>query len=147
MPINRQVRDETESSSTLLRVSAVPRTVCHPNLSYVIVGGLGGFGLELAQWLVDRGARHLILTSRAGVRNGYQDRRIRELRKLGVDVRVSKHNVSNANDALALVNEANSEGVEGIGGLFNLAVVLQDGLTVNQTTEQWKQASQPKVFV
>ncbi len=45
-------------------MEAQPKTRCHPEKSYVIVGGLGGFGLELADWLVSRGARHLVLTSR-----------------------------------------------------------------------------------
>lgn len=43
----------------------------------MILGGLGGFGLELADWLVLRGAKKLILTSRTGIRNGYQASRIR----------------------------------------------------------------------
>jgi fatty acid synthase len=124
---------------------AVHRTICHPRRSYVIVGGLGGFGLELAQWLVDRGARHLVLTSRSGIRDGYQDRRIRDWRKLGVDVKVSTRNVSDPNDALALISEAGSGDVEGVGGIFNLAVVLQDGLTVNQEAAQWIRAAEPKV--
>ena len=63
-----QIRDENESAT--LSLSAIPRTMCHPHKSHVIVGGLGGFGLELAQWLVERGARYLVLTSRVGVRTG-----------------------------------------------------------------------------
>lgn len=31
------------------------RNSCHPDKVYIIVGGLGGFGLELAEWLVSRG--------------------------------------------------------------------------------------------
>lgn len=53
------------------------RYSCNPKGSYVIIGGLGGFGMELANWLVFRGCRKLILTSRVGVSNGYQDMRIR----------------------------------------------------------------------
>jgi len=101
--------------------------------------------LELAQWLVERGARHLVLTSRSGVRNGYQDRRIRELRKLGVEVHVSTRNVGEPNGALALISEAGSGVVEGVGGVFNLAVVLNDGLTANQQTSQWIRVAEPKV--
>ncbi|EFN62488.1 Fatty acid synthase [Camponotus floridanus] len=33
----------------------------------IVIGGLGGFGLELIDWLVLRGARHLVLTSRTGI--------------------------------------------------------------------------------
>lgn len=49
---------------------AIRRTFCPPSRSYIITGGLGGFGLELAQWLTERGARKLVLTSRSGIRNG-----------------------------------------------------------------------------
>jgi fatty acid synthase len=139
-----QVREESQADQ-VVKIPAIHRTICHPRRSYVIVGGLGGFGLELAQWLVDRGARHLVLTSRSGIRDGYQDRRVREWRKLGVDVKVSTRNVSDPNDALALISEAGSGDVDGVGGIFNLAVVLQDGLTVNQEASQWIRAAEPKV--
>jgi len=38
-------------------IRAVRRTLCNPTHAYVLVGGLGGIGLELAQWLVSRGVR------------------------------------------------------------------------------------------
>jgi len=56
-----QVRGDDESAS--LSISAIPRTASHPHKSHVIIGGLGGFGLELAHWLVERGAKYLVLTS------------------------------------------------------------------------------------
>ena len=34
--------------------------------SYLIVGGLGGIGLQVARWMVRHGARHLTMTSRRG---------------------------------------------------------------------------------
>ena len=63
-----QVRGET--SDLIERTEALPKYICNPNKSYLIVGGLGGFGLQLAQWLVSRGAKKLVLTSRSGVTNG-----------------------------------------------------------------------------
>lgn len=47
------------------------------SLVYVVVGGLGGFGLEFTDWLILRGARLLVLCSRNGVTNSYQAYRIR----------------------------------------------------------------------
>ncbi len=35
--------------------------------SYLVTGGLGGLGVEIADWLADQGARHLVLTSRQGL--------------------------------------------------------------------------------
>jgi len=63
---------------------ALPRSACDPNKCYIITGGLGGFGLELSQWLVDRGARCLVLTSRSGIRTGYQARKVKHLQVISL---------------------------------------------------------------
>jgi fatty acid synthase, animal type len=52
------------------------RIYCDPNESIILVGGLGGFGLELADWLILRGCRKLVMSSRQGISNGYQASRI-----------------------------------------------------------------------
>lgn len=54
----------------------VPKFVCNPDAVYVVVGGLGGFGMELADWLVIRGAENIVLNSRRGATNAYQLYRI-----------------------------------------------------------------------
>src|SRR5690606_12842340 len=35
--------------------------------TYLVTGGLGGVGRKVARWLVDRGARHLVLTGRTAL--------------------------------------------------------------------------------
>lgn len=52
----------------------------------MITGGLGGYGLALAEWLVQKGARHLILTSSRGVRTGKQRVMLDRLEAAGVKV-------------------------------------------------------------
>lgn len=54
-------------------MAAMSRTFFPPHKSYIIAGGLGGFGLELARWLMLRGAHKLVLTSRSGIRTGEQE--------------------------------------------------------------------------
>lgn len=119
--------------------------MCHPHKSHVLVGGLGGFGLELAQWLVERGAKYLVLTSRVGVTSGYQDRRIRQWRHAGVTVTVSTRDVTDINETCALLRDAAAMCSSGVGSVFNLAVILHDGLTANQTPADWARATRPKV--
>ena len=46
-----------------------------PDRSYLLIGGLGGLGLALATWLAQRGAKHLILSSKRCV-YGYAPNRI-----------------------------------------------------------------------
>jgi len=50
---------------------------CDMNLSYIVVGGLGGFGLELGDWFVLRGCKKLVLSSSRGITSGYQAHRIK----------------------------------------------------------------------
>nr|CAH7769744.1 unnamed protein product [Callosobruchus chinensis] len=78
-----QIRDPKEITSLppVKNFKGYPRYFCYPEKTYVIIGGLGGFGLELADWLVLRGARKLVLTSRKGVQTGYQRFRIRYVSK------------------------------------------------------------------
>jgi natural product biosynthesis luciferase-like monooxygenase protein len=45
--------------------AAVDRWECLPDVAYLITGGLGGVGLKVAEWLVERGARHLLLVGRS----------------------------------------------------------------------------------
>lgn len=70
-----------EKSKTVVPVvqsmRGIPRYFCVPGETYIICGGLGGFGLELADWLVLRGARKLVLTSRHGLKTGYQALRLK----------------------------------------------------------------------
>jgi acyl transferase domain-containing protein/NADPH:quinone reductase-like Zn-dependent oxidoreductase/NAD(P)-dependent dehydrogenase (short-subunit alcohol dehydrogenase family)/SAM-dependent methyltransferase/acyl carrier protein len=40
--------------------------VIDPEATYLVTGGLGGFGAATARWLAQRGARHLALVSRRG---------------------------------------------------------------------------------
>ncbi|AKT41165.1 type I polyketide synthase [Chondromyces crocatus] len=56
----------------LARVDSTPPSftalpVIQPDGSYLITGGLGGVGLRVARWLVERGARHVTLLGRAGL--------------------------------------------------------------------------------
>lgn len=55
----------------LLLKDIVPRTFFDPRCSYIICGGLGGFGMELADWMIIRGCRKIVLSSSRGVVDGY----------------------------------------------------------------------------
>lgn len=119
-----KIRDEEKAAVTKpapLKVKAVPKAFCDPRKSYVLLGGLGGFGLETAGWLVERGARNLVITSRSGITNGYQSRQIRMWREAGVKVVLLTLNVINYDDTVAILKEALKLGP--VGGIFHLAMV------------------------
>lgn len=109
-----KIRDEESqktSQPTPKTVASIPRTYMNPDKSYVLVGGLGGFGLELANWLITRGAKHIVLTSRSGVRTGYQSLCIRRWRDNGINIVISTDDVTTLAGAEKLINTANKSGI------------------------------------
>ncbi|CAD7085952.1 unnamed protein product [Hermetia illucens] len=141
-----KVRDE-ESAKVLKPqtklVTAIPRTYMHPEKTYIVVGGLGGFGLELSHWMVSRGAKKLVLTSRSGVKTGYQSLMIRRWKARGVQVAIDTNDVTTSEGCKKLLEASNKLGL--VGGIFNLAAVLRDGLLENQTEQDFKTVCVPKV--
>lgn len=91
-----------------------------------MTGGLGGFGLELADWLCLRGCRKLVLTSRAGLRTGYQAMRIRIWESYGAIVQISTADVTTEEGVNDLLKQALKLGP--VDGIFNLAVVCKNNL-------------------
>lgn len=68
---------ENPSDVNSLPISVLPKVYCDSKESFILIGGLGGFGLELADWLILRGCRKLVLSSSRGISNAYQSARIK----------------------------------------------------------------------
>lgn len=58
-------------------ISITPQVNFNRKHVHIIVGGLGGMGLELAGWLIQRGVKNLVLTSRRGITSPYQEYKIK----------------------------------------------------------------------
>ncbi|XP_049941823.1 fatty acid synthase-like [Schistocerca serialis cubense] len=138
----REEEQEKVVRPAILEIDAEPRFYCKPEFTYIIVGGLGGFGLELADWLILRRAKKLVLTSRKGISNGYQESRLRLWLSYGIKVIVSTEDVTTQEGCYKLLTESNKLGP--VGGIFNLAVDLQDGILENQTVESFQKSAGPK---
>ncbi|XP_037572166.1 fatty acid synthase-like [Dermacentor silvarum] len=142
-----QIRPEESQRSTApampLAVEAIARPCFFEHKSYVIAGGLGGIGLELADWMVTRGCRKLLLISRSGLSTGYQRLCLHRWHGAGVEVLERKADVAVIEEVRAVIEEAASMGP--VGGIFNLAMVLRDALFENQTVEKFEAVCKPKV--
>lgn len=126
-----------------LMIEAAPRTYLYAEKSYVLVGGLGGFGLELADWLIARGATKLVLTSRNGMKTGYQSLMMRRWSERGVEVSIQIIGVNSIQQAENLLITANRLGP--VGGIFNLAAILRDGLFKDLTEMDFRKVCAPKI--
>ena len=99
--------------------------------TYLITGGLGGLGLATAEWLVENGARHLVLIGRSGASSPVAQATVQKLRDKAINVRVVQGDVSREDDVRILLNEIRTSGPP-LAGIIHAAMVLEDGL-VTQT--------------
>ncbi|KAF8774577.1 Fatty acid synthase like protein [Argiope bruennichi] len=140
-----KIRDEEPQKSAIpksLILPAVPETQFFFNKVYIVIGGLGGFGIELTKWAMERGARNIILTSRYGARTPYHHYCLKRLKNEGLNIRVSTLNVAKRDEAEKLLQEAMCIGP--IGGIFNSAVILKDAFMDAQTPEDYQEVCGPK---
>ncbi|GBM39328.1 Fatty acid synthase [Araneus ventricosus] len=140
-----KIRDEEPEKCAVpktLILPAVPDTQFYHNKAYIIIGGLGGFGMEVTKWAIDRGARNVILTSRYGARTPYHHFCLKRWKDEGLNIQVSTLNVAKRNEAEQLLQEAMRIGP--LGGIFNSAVVLKDAFMDVQTPEDYKEVCAPK---
>ncbi|XP_045466442.1 fatty acid synthase-like [Harmonia axyridis] len=140
----RKEEPEKNAIPPVVLSQAYPRFSCCNEKSHIIIGGLGGFGLELADWLIMRGARKLVLTSRNGIKTGYQSYRIRIWKSYGAVIKLSTADVTNREGCDQLISEAEELGP--VESIFNLAVVLKDSLIENQSLETFRISLGPKAI-
>lgn len=116
----------------------------HPDAAYLIVGGLGGFGLATARWLAAKGARHLSLLGRSGVASEAAGATLAKLRDQGVEVRVLQADVTDPSQlepALERIRQAGRP----LRGVLHAAMQLDDGMLRNLSAERFLRAMRPKV--
>ena len=109
--------------------------------SYLITGGLGALGLQVANYLVAQGARHLLLSGRSGAASEAAQEAIRQLEAEGAQVKVVKADVSQYNEVVRLLEEAEPP----LRGIIHAAGVLDDGVLLQQSLERFESVMAPKV--
>jgi NAD(P)-dependent dehydrogenase (short-subunit alcohol dehydrogenase family)/SAM-dependent methyltransferase len=125
------------------RSSLPPGVAFSSNASYLITGGLGGLGLLVAGWMVERGARRLILTGRS--RPGPEALcRLKELEQAGARVTVTQTDVSDADQVDKLLKEI-GQALPPLRGIFHAAGVLDDSILINLNWERFLRVLDPKV--
>ncbi len=121
------------------------KLVLAPGATYLVTGGLGGFGMKTAHWLVSKGARNLVLVSRAGAASLEAKAAVADLEALGARVHAAACDVTDRL-ALAKLLEAVSAMMPPLRGVVHAASVIEDGLAANLSTEQIRRVLAPKIL-
>jgi hypothetical protein len=114
-----------------------------PDASYLITGGLTGLGLRAAQWMAERGARHLVLVGRRGA-SAQAEAVLAAMRQGGVNVVTARADVAKQEE-LGKVFAEIAAAMPPLRGVLHAAGVLDDGTLLEQTWDRFAQVLSPKV--
>ena len=120
------------------------RPLLDPDATYLVTGGLGGFGQRLLPYLVTAGARHLTLMDRdpARRRNAQWLQRSTTLAAIGdgIELDLVQGDVADEADVRRCVNNVKKP----LKGVFHLAGTLDDCLLADLTAESIGRVFAPK---
>ncbi|KAI0596926.1 hypothetical protein F4775DRAFT_603144 [Biscogniauxia sp. FL1348] len=114
-----------------------------PNKTYVLVGLTRDLGQSICRLFVRHGARNIVLTSRNP--NTVLKWTEELLITHGAKVKIEKADVTKYEDVLAL-KEKLSQTMPPVGGVINGAMVLDDRVFAQMTTEIWNRVLLPKAL-
>ncbi|MCC5622300.1 type I polyketide synthase, partial [Nostoc sp. CHAB 5715] len=111
--------------------------------TYLITGGFGGLGLQLAQWMVEQGARHLVLVGR-NPPSDLASQAIAQLEKTGVEVIIALADVSSQGQIVAVLAQM-SQSMPPLKGIIHAAGILDDGVLLQQHWQRFAKVMAAKV--
>ncbi len=142
------------------RVPASPAPVeLRPDCTYLITGGLGGLGLQLARSMVERGARRLVLLARTALpprsawsgtdrssRTGRQIAGVRWLEQMGASVHLASVDVANQGQLFGFLEDFHNEAWPPIRGVIHAAGVLNDQVLLKVHEGALEEVFRAKVY-
>lgn len=137
---------------------SVARRHLTPNASYLITGGLGGLGLQVANCLVEQGARHLVLMGRTSLPPrlqwstldpetpaGQKVAQIRALEAQGAHIHLAVADVADEGELTAFLDRYRQEGWPPLKGVIHAAGVIKDRLLGKLTWAEMQEVLRAKV--
>lgn len=91
------------------------------DVSYLLVGGLGGLGVAIARWMAERGARSLVFLSRSGNDTDKSKTFVQELEAMGCTAKLVAGDVVHMDDVMRAVSSCPKP----LAGVIQLAMVIK----------------------
>ncbi|TIP94260.1 MAG: SDR family NAD(P)-dependent oxidoreductase [Mesorhizobium sp.] len=95
-----------------------------PQKTYLVTGGLGALGSLMAEWLINRGARRLVLLNRA-VADGTKRERLEALRRSGAEIAAHAVDIADQVGVERILGDLSEAGHQ-LGGIIHTAGIVQD---------------------
>ncbi|KAH8709939.1 Polyketide synthase-nonribosomal peptide synthetase [Beauveria bassiana] len=134
--------DWRSNSSVAIRVQPTnTKNLFSPDKTYILFGLTGELGRSLADYLIQNGAKYLVLTSR---KPPAADAWVQRHLARGLTVKLLSNDITKKTDVQALLKKITDE-MPPIAGVVNGAMVLRDKLFTNMTIDDWSAAVLPKI--
>src|SRR5207302_4445504 len=112
--------------------------------TYLVTGGISGFGFAAARWLAAHGAGSIVLLSRRGSDTPGADERIVELRSLGAEIGVYAADVADPVALAAVLDDIRAKGPP-LRGVVHAASAIGDGLAAELDSKDIAAVLRPKL--
>ena len=76
-----------------------------PKSTYLVTGGLGGIGRAITRWMIDRGAKHILVTSRRGVSDPEAATLLRGAQSKGCNLQIRSCDISDEDSVVKLLKD------------------------------------------
>ncbi|KAK0703447.1 hypothetical protein B0T26DRAFT_658569 [Lasiosphaeria miniovina] len=137
---------EARAETARIAVDLVQRRMAlYSNGIYVIIGGFGGLGLRISEWLVERGAGHVVLVSRTGAPYGQASRRQFEdlSSKPGAQIYSYRLDICSSIEVDTFITWLQRKGPK-LRGVIHAAGILKDVSHNSMEYEDWTAATEVK---
>lgn len=129
--IGKIVVSMTDARPVLHRPAAAPTALrFEQDSTWIVTGGLSGFGLASARWLADRGVGNLVLVGRRGPSTPGTQEVLEALAAQGVKAHALACDITDAQAVAALVKRV-QQTLPPLLGVLHAAAVFDDRLLVN----------------
>lgn len=130
-----RMRDAVLTNQKLLHID--------PQGSYLITGGLTGLGLKCAEWLADKGAKHLLLLGRKAPSEGALEK-IKSLEKRGVRLETHSIDIADKERVKDLFQNFGKKWPP-LKGIIHSAGVIDDAPIQLQSWARFEKVLSPKI--
>lgn len=115
-----------------------------PDATYLVTGGLGMLGRNMAEWLIGKGAKHLVLTGRNPTAKAERSL-ANSMRRTDAAIHVVACDISREDDVAGLMRWLSDE-LPPLRGVVHSAGVLDDGILAQLDWDRFAPLFKPRVF-
>ena len=115
-----------------------------PESTYMVAGGVGGIGYEIALLMMEKGAKSILVTSRNAESHANAARLIERGNENGCNVWVRNCDISSEQSLVQLLTDC-AVLMPPVRGIIQAAMALEDTVFELLSYEQWQRSVKPKV--